>query len=100
MREDRVFEADWSRRRRAVAFVNLYCGIGIIYLLGWGNDGALHVNIALGLIGLATAVNAGYLGLPYLDDRDRRRQFVGFRSSLPPEQRATGTTTGRVDEPS
>lgn len=79
--------------------VDFYCGTGIFYLIGWGNDGALHVNIALGLVGLATAVTTAYLGIPYLDDRDRRKQFVNYRSTLPAAERSTGPTTGRVDEP-
>lgn len=95
-----MFEADWKRRRRLVFLVNLFCAAGIVYLMGWGNDGALHNNIALGLFGLATSIDLGYLGFPMLDDRDRRRQFVNFRSSLPVAERAAGgATTGRVDEP-
>lgn len=94
-----MFEADWKRRRRLVFAVNLFCAAGIVYLMGWGNDGALHVNVAFGLFGLATSIDLGYLGFPMLDDRDRRRQFVNFRSTLPPSERAAGSTTGRVDEP-
>lgn len=104
MREDQVFEGDWSRRRRVVFAINAYCGVGVALLAVFGNDGALHTNAMLGLIGLATSVDLGYLGLPMLDDHDRRRQFVNFRSTLPVESRASGAptvapaVTGRVDD--
>jgi hypothetical protein len=100
MRENDVFEPDWKRRRRMAFGVVAFCAAGIVWLLFRGNDGALHVNMSIGFFTLLGSVALGYLGFPMLDDRDRRRQFVAYRSSLPEPVRATGgTTTGRVDDP-
>ena len=103
MRESEIFEADWKRRRWMAFGTVVFSAGGLVWLLFKGNDGALHVNMALGFFGLLGSVALGYLGFPMLDDRDRRRQFVNYRGQLPSDQRSTGATagatTGRVDEP-
>lgn len=58
----------WKYRRRCVFAALAGAGAGIAYILGWGEDNALHREIAGGLTSIISWTLATYVGGATADD--------------------------------
>lgn len=67
---------EWWRRRIAIAGVLLFCALGVGYLIVFGNDTALHRDIANGLILLAGSTLGSYVFGAVWDDSSKRKAIV------------------------
>lgn len=65
----------WKHRRRLVYSTLIFCAMSITYLMVWGDDSALHREIASTLGFTALGVLAAYLGGGVADDKFRKDQL-------------------------
>lgn len=64
------YQPRWERRRIVVFGTLAFCAVAVAYLIGWGDDTALHREIATALILLAASVVGSYVFGAAWDDRN------------------------------
>jgi hypothetical protein len=65
----------WKYRRRCVFAALAGAGAGIAYLIGWGEDNALHREIVEGLANVIWMTLATYVGGATADDWLREKEM-------------------------
>ena len=63
-------EHSWFYRRVTVFSILLFCAVGIIYLVHFGEDDELRNTIAMGLITMGITIATGYIFGAVWDDRN------------------------------